>query len=158
MRWHTVPGLERHEECFDHARGSAPAEQHRSRSILGRHERREAHRPLAVAELTDDRHVGQLYELISARLLTFQKAIREIAHAVGREIQYVQISSDHYASLAREGKGPSGVHLAHELCVPKSWTAAMRMSLTVSTARWDADRETLPSTSVKPLRVQARRP
>jgi uncharacterized protein YbjT (DUF2867 family) len=59
---------------------------------------------VAVAALTDDRHVGQLYELTGPRLITFPEAIREIAEAVGREIRYVQISPEQYASLLAEQK------------------------------------------------------
>ena len=41
---------------------------------------------VAVASLTADRHVGQLYELTGPRLLTFAEAVEEIAKAVGRKI------------------------------------------------------------------------
>jgi len=44
----------------------------------------------AVAALTDDEHIGQLYELTGPRLLTFAQAIAEIAKASGREIHYVK--------------------------------------------------------------------
>jgi uncharacterized protein YbjT (DUF2867 family) len=38
---------------------------------------------VAVAALTDDRHIGELYELTSPRLLTFGEAVGEIARATG---------------------------------------------------------------------------
>ena len=38
----------------------------------------------AVAALTDDKHIGQLYELTGPRLLTFAEAIAEIARAIGQ--------------------------------------------------------------------------
>jgi uncharacterized protein YbjT (DUF2867 family) len=41
---------------------------------------------IAVAALTDDAHIGQLYELTGPRLLTFPEAIRTIALATGREL------------------------------------------------------------------------
>jgi uncharacterized protein YbjT (DUF2867 family) len=41
---------------------------------------------VAVAALTDDRHIGELYELTGPRLLTFAEAVLEISRAVGREI------------------------------------------------------------------------
>ena len=44
---------------------------------------------VAVAALTEDGHVGQLYELTGPRLLTFAEAVAEIARATGREIRYV---------------------------------------------------------------------
>ena len=62
---------------------------------------------VAVAALTDTRHVGQLYELTGPRLLTFPEAIRDIASAVGREIKYVQVSREQYVSLLVEQKVPA---------------------------------------------------
>ena len=47
---------------------------------------------VAVAALTDDRHIGEVYEPTGPRLLTFANAVREISRAVGREIRYVPIS------------------------------------------------------------------
>jgi uncharacterized protein YbjT (DUF2867 family) len=61
---------------------------------------------VAVAALTDERHVGQLYELTGPRLLTFSEAVGEIAEAVGRKIQYVQVSADQYASALEEAALP----------------------------------------------------
>ena len=55
---------------------------------------------VAVAALTDDRHIGRLYELTGPRLLTFADAVNEIGHAAGREIHYVPVSIDHYAAAA----------------------------------------------------------
>jgi uncharacterized protein YbjT (DUF2867 family) len=55
---------------------------------------------VAVAALTDDRHVGELYELTGPRLLTFSEAVSEIAEATGREIGYVPISVDEFAAAA----------------------------------------------------------
>ena len=57
---------------------------------------------VAVAALTDDRHVGELYELTSPRLLTFADAIGEIAAASGRRIDYVPVSVEEYAAGAAE--------------------------------------------------------
>jgi uncharacterized protein YbjT (DUF2867 family) len=59
---------------------------------------------VAVAALTDDRHIGQVYELTGPRLLTFEEAVREIATATGREIRYVPISiSEFGAATAAQG-------------------------------------------------------
>ena len=59
---------------------------------------------VAVAALTDDRHVGELYELTGPRLLTFTEAIAEIAAASGRDIRYVPVSiEEHAAAAARQG-------------------------------------------------------
>jgi uncharacterized protein YbjT (DUF2867 family) len=59
---------------------------------------------VAVAALTEDGHTGQVYEVTGPRLLTFAEAVAEIAAATGREIHYVQVSSEQYAAaLAKEG-------------------------------------------------------
>jgi uncharacterized protein YbjT (DUF2867 family) len=59
---------------------------------------------VAVAALTEDGHVGQLYELTGPRLLTFAEAIAEIARASRREIRYVPVSiEEHAAAAAVEG-------------------------------------------------------
>ena len=55
---------------------------------------------VAVAALTDDRHIGQVYELTGPRLLTFAEAVREISEATGREISYVPVSLDDFAAAA----------------------------------------------------------
>ena len=56
---------------------------------------------VAVAALTDDRHVGQLYEVTGPRLLTFGDAVETIAAATGRRIDYVPISIDEFADGLR---------------------------------------------------------
>jgi uncharacterized protein YbjT (DUF2867 family) len=58
---------------------------------------------VAVA-LTEDRHVGQLYEVTGPRLLTFAEAVGEIAAATGREIRYVPVTPDEFgAAMVEEG-------------------------------------------------------
>ena len=61
---------------------------------------------VAVAALTDDRHIGELYELTSPRLLTFGDAVAEIAKATGRDISYVPVSVEDYAAGAAEHNVP----------------------------------------------------
>ena len=58
---------------------------------------------VAVAALTDERHIGELYELTGPRLLTFAEAVDEIAEATGREISYVPVSIDDFAAAAYQG-------------------------------------------------------
>lgn len=53
---------------------------------------------VAVAALTEDRHIGELYELTGPRLLTFAEAVEEIAKATGREIRYAPVPVDEFAS------------------------------------------------------------
>jgi uncharacterized protein YbjT (DUF2867 family) len=64
---------------------------------------------VAVAALSDDRHVGAVYELTGPRLLTFAEAVREISRAVGREIRYVPISIEEFAAAHIEQGVPSEV-------------------------------------------------
>jgi uncharacterized protein YbjT (DUF2867 family) len=64
---------------------------------------------VAVAALTEDRHVGQLYELTGPRLLTFAEAIGEIASATGQDIRYVQISHEQFASALAGQQVPADV-------------------------------------------------
>jgi uncharacterized protein YbjT (DUF2867 family) len=67
---------------------------------------------VAVAALTDDRHVGRLYELTGPRLLTFAEAVGEISAATGREIRYAPISaSEHAATAVEHGVPPEVVEL-----------------------------------------------
>jgi uncharacterized protein YbjT (DUF2867 family) len=55
---------------------------------------------VAVAALTDDRHIGELYELTGPRLLSFADAVDEIARAAGRDIHYVPVSLQEFAAAA----------------------------------------------------------
>jgi uncharacterized protein YbjT (DUF2867 family) len=64
---------------------------------------------VAVAALLDDRHVGQLYELTGPRLLSFGEAVAEIAAAARREIRYVPISLEAFASELTEQGVPADV-------------------------------------------------
>jgi uncharacterized protein YbjT (DUF2867 family) len=64
---------------------------------------------VAVAALTDDRHIGELYELTGPRLLTFAEAVGEIARAAGREIRYVPVSIEEYATAAAQQGVPDDV-------------------------------------------------
>ena len=61
---------------------------------------------VALTALTDDRHIGEVYELTGPRLLTFADAISEIAAASGREIRYVPISLEEYAAAAADDGVP----------------------------------------------------
>jgi uncharacterized protein YbjT (DUF2867 family) len=57
---------------------------------------------VAVAALTDDRHIGELYELTGPRMLTFAQAIDEIAKATGREIRFTPIPMEAYKAALSE--------------------------------------------------------
>ena len=59
---------------------------------------------VAVAALTDDRYVGELYELTGPRMLTFAGAVGEIGRAAGREVRYETIPMDAFAAgLSAQG-------------------------------------------------------
>jgi uncharacterized protein YbjT (DUF2867 family) len=67
---------------------------------------------VVVAALTEDRHVGQLYEVTGARPWTHRDAVAEIARVTGREIRYRQVTPDEYAAeLARQNLPPELVSL-----------------------------------------------
>lgn len=59
---------------------------------------------VVVAALTEDRHIGQLYEVTGPRLLTFADAVSEIAKAAEREISYRPASlAEFAAALTADG-------------------------------------------------------
>jgi len=59
---------------------------------------------VVVAALSDDRHIGQLYEVTGPRLMSFAEAVSEIAAASGRKIDFVEVPAEAYAeALAHEG-------------------------------------------------------
>ena len=60
----------------------------------------------AVAALTEDRHVGQLYELTGPRLLSFAEAVAEIARATRRDIRYVAVPAAEYAAALERAQLP----------------------------------------------------
>ena len=62
---------------------------------------------VAVAALTEAGHAGELYELTGSRLLTVKEAIGEIAWAAGREIRFVPVSVEEYASVLAEQDVPA---------------------------------------------------
>jgi uncharacterized protein YbjT (DUF2867 family) len=62
---------------------------------------------VALAALTDDRHIGKVYELTGPRLLTFAEAVKEIAHASDREIRYTPIALEEYQSLLTAQQTPA---------------------------------------------------
>jgi uncharacterized protein YbjT (DUF2867 family) len=57
---------------------------------------------VVVAALTDDRHVGQCYELTGPRLLRFRDAVAEIGRAAGRDIAFVSVPIDEYTAMLTE--------------------------------------------------------
>jgi uncharacterized protein YbjT (DUF2867 family) len=64
---------------------------------------------VAVAALTEEGHVGELYELTGPRLLTFGEAVDEIALAANRELRYVPVSMEEFESILAEADVPAEV-------------------------------------------------
>jgi uncharacterized protein YbjT (DUF2867 family) len=64
---------------------------------------------VAVDALTDERHIGERYELTGTRLLTFSEAIAEISAATGRDIRYAPVSVEEHAAAAAEDGVPAEV-------------------------------------------------
>ena len=56
---------------------------------------------VAVAALTEDRHIGQLYEVTGPRLWTFAEAVAEIARVTHRRIGFVQVPVEEYVAMLR---------------------------------------------------------
>ncbi len=63
---------------------------------------------VAVAALTEDGHVGEVYELTGPRLLTFADAVEEIAQATRGEIRYRPVSIEDFAAALEEQAVPGG--------------------------------------------------
>jgi uncharacterized protein YbjT (DUF2867 family) len=64
---------------------------------------------VAAAALSEDRHVGQLYELTGPRPLTFADAVAIIAQAIGREVRYVPVTTAEYAEAMAQQQVPADV-------------------------------------------------
>jgi uncharacterized protein YbjT (DUF2867 family) len=64
---------------------------------------------VAVAALTDDRHVGRLYELTGPHSLTFADAAAVISAASGRTVRYVPVTLEQHAAELREHDVPDEV-------------------------------------------------
>jgi uncharacterized protein YbjT (DUF2867 family) len=64
---------------------------------------------VAVAALTDGKHVGRVYEVTGPRLLTLSDVAEELSTATGRDIRYVPVSIDEYAAAAAENGVPADV-------------------------------------------------
>jgi uncharacterized protein YbjT (DUF2867 family) len=54
---------------------------------------------VVVAALTEDRHLGQLYELTGPRLLSFGDAVAEVGAAAGRDITFESVPIDQYVAI-----------------------------------------------------------
>lgn len=64
---------------------------------------------VAVAALTEPGHDGRVYELTGPRLLTFAKAVMEIARASGRAIRFSSVSIEEYGAMLAEQGAPADI-------------------------------------------------
>ena len=53
---------------------------------------------VVFAALTEDGHIGQLYELTGPRLLTFSEVAAELNTATGREVQYLAVTPNEFTA------------------------------------------------------------
>lgn len=71
---------------------------------------------VAVAAITENQHVGQVYDITGPRLMTFAQAVQEISTATGREITYTQIPPEAYvAAMEAEQTPPEVIWLVNYL-------------------------------------------
>lgn len=64
---------------------------------------------VAVAALTDARHVGEVYEVTGPRLLTFADAVAELGAALGRDLTFTEVSMADYAATLEQYGVPGQV-------------------------------------------------
>ena len=93
---------------------------------------------VAVAALTDDRHIGQLYELTGPRLLTFGDAAVEISRAAGRESATCRYRSRSTQRSPRSRARPPRRSRWSAACSTRSWTAGTPTWPTECAAPWAA--------------------
>ncbi|CAB3772138.1 hypothetical protein LMG29542_06801 [Paraburkholderia humisilvae] len=71
---------------------------------------------VAVAALTDERHIGRIYEVTGPRLLSFRQAATEIAVACRRSVSFTEISRPTFRErLAANSIPPEAVRFIDEL-------------------------------------------
>jgi len=64
---------------------------------------------VAVAALTEPGHAGAVYEVTGPRLMTFADAARELSHAIGRDIAYIDVPHEAFVAGATESGAPDEV-------------------------------------------------
>lgn len=64
---------------------------------------------VAVAALTEKGHDGKVYEVTGPRLLTFKDAVQEISKALGRPVEYHQVSLDAFITTLPEQGVPKEI-------------------------------------------------
>jgi uncharacterized protein YbjT (DUF2867 family) len=64
---------------------------------------------VAVAALTEEGHAWEIYEVTGPRLLTFDRAAREISEATGREVVFQPVPREAFAAGVAEAGTPPDV-------------------------------------------------
>ncbi len=64
---------------------------------------------VAVAALTEQGHNGQIYEVTGPRMLTFTEVAQEISRAAGRQVNFIRIPGDAFASAVAESGAPEEI-------------------------------------------------
>lgn len=64
---------------------------------------------VATAALTEDRHIGQLYQLTGPRLLTFAEAVEEINRASGANVRFRTMPAHEFLDSLTDGDVPDEI-------------------------------------------------
>ena len=64
---------------------------------------------VAAAALTGDGHHGEIYEVTGPRMLTFSEVAKEISRAAGRDVQFIQIPKEAFATGIAESGAPEDI-------------------------------------------------
>ena len=64
---------------------------------------------VAAAALTEEGHNGEIYEVTGPRMLTFTEVAKEISLAAGREVQFIQLPKEAFASAIDESGAPKEI-------------------------------------------------
>ncbi|MFD3514361.1 NAD(P)H-binding protein [Streptomyces sp. NPDC058657] len=61
---------------------------------------------VVVAALTDDKHIGKLYEVSGPRLLSYSDVAAELSKATGRDIKFIPVTNEQYRAVLKENNLP----------------------------------------------------
>ena len=64
---------------------------------------------VVVAALTEDGHVGELYEVTGPRMLTFAEVAAELSSAVGRDVEFLRVPKQAFAQAITESGAPEDI-------------------------------------------------
>ena len=64
---------------------------------------------VVVAALTEEGHVGEIYEVTGPRMLTFAELAKEISQAADRDVQFIQVPKQAFADAIAESGMPGDI-------------------------------------------------